>query len=92
LNLTVYYFGQLGQAVGLEQEPVNCPESISLPQLLQQLVDRHGESVRRFVFDSQGQPSRSLLITINDTMVDNPSGSVLHAGDAVALLPPIAGG
>jgi molybdopterin converting factor small subunit len=56
------------------------------------LADRHGESVRRFLLDPQGQPSRSLLITINDTMVHDLSTAVLQTGDEVALLPPISGG
>jgi len=92
LNLTVYYFGQLGQVVGLNRETVPCGNSMPLEQLLRKVVEVHGESVRPFVFDSKGDPSKSLLITVNDAMVDSVSALVLHAGDEVALLPPIAGG
>jgi len=92
LNLTVHYYGQLGHAVGKACETIDCPKPISLQQMLLRLVDTHGEVVRRFVFNAEGQPSKSLMIAVNDTLVNPASAPRLQAGDEIALLPPISGG
>lgn len=92
MNVTIHYYGQLGHAVGRLQEMIDCPDSISLQQLLQRLVDHHGESMRRFVFNAQGEPSKSLMIAVNDTLVNAAAAPTLQAGDEVVLLPPISGG
>ena len=92
MNLTVQYLGQIGHVIGCEQETIACPEPIALARLLQVILDRHGEAVRPFVFDANGQPTKSLLVSVNDKMASTTAALMLQPGDEVSLLPPIAGG
>ena len=92
MNITVNYCGQIGQAIGLDREAIECAPSIPHVDLLKNLADRHGETFRQFIFADADQVRTSLLITINDSAVSLSSPPALRDGDEVTLLPPIAGG
>ena len=92
MNITVHYCGQIGQAIELDGEAIECAESIPLADLLNDLAGRHGDAFRRLVFDDAGEVRTSLLITINDNAVRLSSPPTLEEGDELTLLPPISGG
>jgi molybdopterin converting factor small subunit len=92
MNITVNYCGQIGQAIKLDREEIECASSIPLVNLLNDLADRHGETFRHLIFDDADQVRSSLLITINDSAVSLSSPPTLQERDELTLLPPIAGG
>jgi molybdopterin converting factor small subunit len=92
MTINVHYYGQIGQAIRLDDEPIDCGAPIGLTDFLRMLADRHGDEFRRQVFYEAGEVRTSLLITINDSAVSVTSDPKLQDGDEVTLLPPISGG
>lgn len=94
MNIRVEFTGQLRTAIGQADEQVEVPEGATVAMLLEQLVQRCGDQVRMHVLDASRQPQPSLLVAINGTALPSrqAASTALHEGDAVVLLPPIAGG
>lgn len=94
MKLRIQYTGQLRTAAGLSEEELDLPESITLPALLQDLVTRLGESAAPHLLTPSGAPPCGLLIILNNTALPFPipPSTILHPGDTITLLPPIAGG
>ena len=90
----VEFTGQLRAASGRADDRVELPEGATVAMLFEQLVRRCGDPVRPHLVDSTSQPQPSLLVAINGTAVASrqAASTVLRDGDAVVLLPPIAGG
>ena len=93
MKLRVKYTAQLRTAIGATEEDVELPAESSLSELLVQLATRHCAAKTHLVTEA-GQASPSLLVVLNDVAVAarNAATTVLHEGDVVILLPPIAGG
>ena len=93
MKLLVQYMAQLRPAVGQLEEQVDLPEGSRLADLLRHLAVNHPEA-RPHLLDATGQMRLSLLAVLNGAAAPagEASAMVLHAGDVVTLLPPIAGG
>ena len=93
MKLRLNYMAQLGTAIGRADETVDVPSGSRLSDLLVHLAGRYGEA-RDHLITTAGDLVPSLLIVVNDTAIParQVDETVLHDGDAVSLLPPIAGG
>lgn len=94
MNVRVEFTGQLRAAIGQATGRVELPEGATLAMLLVQLGQRCGEEARPHLLNASGQMQPSLLVAINGTACSSRQAAqtVLRDGDAVVLLPPIAGG
>ena len=92
--LRIQYTGQLPTAAGVSEEELDLPESTTLPALLRTLATRLGDSAAPHLLTSSGVPPCGLLIILNNTALPFPipPATILHPGDTITLLPPIAGG
>ena len=81
MQVRVLFFGILRELAGQSSESLNLPEHASLGDLL-----RHYESR----IPSMQNWSSSLAMSINQEYANIKSE--LHAGDEIALLPPVSGG
>jgi MoaD family protein len=84
-------FAGLRDAVG--EKEVKMEESdITLKELLQKFAASRGEKVRDFLFDSEGNVWRSVMLLINDEPADRELQTKVKSGDVVSILLPTAGG
>lgn len=94
MKLLVEYTGQLRTAVGRSQDRIELPDGTTVAALLAQLGQSIGESARPHLLTLAGTMQPSLLVAVNETACParQAASTVLHDGDSVVLLPPIAGG
>jgi sulfur carrier protein ThiS len=94
MHVRVEFTGQLRTAIGQANDRVELPEGATVAMLLVQLGQCCGKEALAHLVDASRQPQPSLLVAINGTALPSrqAGATVLRDGDAVVLLPPIAGG
>ncbi|MEK6236922.1 MAG: MoaD/ThiS family protein [Planctomycetales bacterium] len=92
MNVTVKYMSQLKAAVGVGQEQLPLDAPCSIQELLNQLLDRHGDSLRRALCDGAGNIQKTILVCVGDRQVPLDDPELVGDGDEVTLLTPISGG
>ena len=93
MKVRVQFTAQLRAAVGRSDAEIELPDGSSVAALLEHLAVQLDGAAPHLVA-SGGQVLSGLLVVVNNsaTSAQNGSAIVLRAGDAVMLLPPIAGG
>ncbi len=81
IEVTVKFFAAPREALGVDEVTLALPGGSTVAVLLERLADAY-PALRPYL--------ASLSVAVNRTYVDN--ATVLHAGDEVACLPPVAGG
>lgn len=84
IALRVRYFARLREAFGREGETVNLDEGRCVGDLLALLRARGG------AWQELLTPPQPFRVAVNQDMADE--SRLLHAGDEVALFPPVTGG
>lgn len=94
MNVQVEFTGQLRAVIGRADDRIELPEGATVAALLQHLGESLGEQVRPHLLNGSGAMQPSLLVAINGSAYPSrqAASTVLRHGDAVVLLPPIAGG
>ena len=92
MKVTVNYYGQLKQITNKDSESCDLSEQTDLNQMLAGLASQYGDKFKDFVFDQAGEIRVSLMISVNDNVVDKKPAPCLKDGDEVSILTPIAGG
>jgi molybdopterin converting factor small subunit len=90
MQVTIHYLAQLRRAAGRSAERIEVPAHCTVAALVRHLGNMHPEPLCNLLVDPEGRPQRSLLIFIRDQPAEPTS--VLHDGDAVTILTPMAGG
>ena len=92
MKITVNYFGQLKQIAEKDADSGDYPEEMGLGDVLADLASRYDGKFKNIVLNDAGALRPALLVSVNDKAVDKGAPPVLHDGDQINLLPPIAGG
>jgi molybdopterin synthase sulfur carrier subunit len=94
LEVDVKFYAMLREATGKKVETVVLPEKSSVGDLIDLLVERHGDRFGYYVYDKQKRVRDYLSFMLNGVNVNSLSGfeTLLNDGDIVSLLPPIGGG
>lgn len=92
MQVTIEYEAQIKRAVGTGRESFDVSEGCSLPELIQQAVDQHPESLANLIFDEAGHISSTILIFVNNQQVRDFDTVELAEQSVVTLLSPISGG
>lgn len=94
MKLQVEYTGQLRTDMGRSSECLELSDGATASDLLIHLAKRGGELAKRHLLNASGNLQPSLLVAINGTaqLSRRLNSILLHDGDSVVLLPPIAGG
>src|SRR5208283_4665204 len=92
MRITINYWAQARQATGRASEQVELSGPPSIGELLGHLAQSHGDPLRRLVLNGDGMPHPSILLFIGEDQVAADGGRVLHPGEVLNILPPIAGG
>jgi molybdopterin converting factor small subunit len=90
MQVTVHYLAQLKRAAGCAMEVATLPAAAHLSDLLRAIGDRHGSAFRALILDDADEPRSSLLFFVGDEHADLKR--LLHDGDDVSILTPMAGG
>jgi molybdopterin converting factor small subunit len=94
MRVRVQYTAQLRATVGRGEEELVLAEGSSLADLLSYLASSWDRAARAHILTDSGQPRLSLLLVVNGlaVAVSDAGRTILHAGDVITLMPPIAGG
>src|SRR5688572_4358463 len=90
--LTVEYTAQLRRAAGVATETIDLPAGGTLLQLARALADRHGEELRRLLFNGDGRLQRSILVFVGEEQVAPSADTPLANDQTVTFAAPISGG
>ena len=91
MKVTINYFGQLRQLIGLGCEELE-PAVESLFELLVERANHYGSQFKDLLLDENGKPRSSILLVLNGVTVDKKEFPQLHDGDEIDVMTPIAGG
>ena len=92
MKITLNYFGQLRHHAGCESESRSIADGCSLSDALREVAADHGPEFSVILLDDSGELRPSVMLLVNDTPVDKAALPALSNGDAVSVLPAIAGG
>lgn len=90
MRVTLRYFGHLRHLAGVESESAGT-DTGELRDALSAAAARHGQAFADVVFDKAGTIRPGVLVLVNDEPTFGKP-KPLRDGDAVSLIPAIAGG
>ena len=95
MKVNVHFFAAARELVGLREETLELPAEGTVRNLLDLLVEKHGQGLRNYMYDPKGaELRRSLQILVGDkpTSALNGLETVLTDGCVLAIIPPVGGG
>jgi len=95
LKVNVQFFAAVRELVGLREETLELPNGSTVKNLLDVLVERHGQSLRNYIYDPKSDElRRSLQVLVGDkpTSALNGLTTELTDGCVLAIIPPVGGG
>jgi molybdopterin synthase sulfur carrier subunit len=96
LKVKVEYLGHIKNILGSRrEEEVEVEAGSSIRDLLVVLIEKHGESFKKAVYEAGGKDIKSNFIaTVNGYLLNQLSGveTKLKDGDHVVLMPIVSGG
>ena len=95
MKVNVQFFAAVRELVGLREETLELPNGSTVKNLLDLLVERHGQSLRNYIYDPKSDElRRSLQVLVGDkpTSALNGLSTELTDGCVLAIIPPVGGG
>lgn len=94
MEITVRYFTVLRKTTGKRQEHLKIRENSTLEDMLSMLTEKYGRNFERYISSGIAKRGLQLVFLLNGQDIAQFNGlkTMLHDGDTVALMPPIAGG
>ena len=95
MKVNVHFFAVVRELVGLREETLELPNGGTVRNLLDLLVEKHGQGLRNYIYDPKSyELRRSLQILVGDkpTSALNGLSTVLTDGCVLAIIPPVGGG
>lgn len=90
MEVKVHYAAQLRRAAGVAEEACDIEAGVTVLQLFRRLASRHESDFRTLLLDAEDQIQKALLIFVGEEQA--APDRVLHDGDEVLILAPMAGG
>lgn len=92
MKIQVEYAAQIKRAAGLSAETFEWESPCTVQDVLNRVVEKHGEPMQQLLFDANRQLHPSILLFIGDTQVRSDQHRQLRDGDVLTILSPISGG
>jgi MoaD family protein len=92
MKISINYFGQLATITGTASESREVAGGADARTLLSAVAAQYGDGAKRIILDDAGNLRPSLIVMVNGAVIDKGKPLALKDGDAVSLLPAIAGG
>lgn len=91
MRVTVEYFGPAREAVGVASETIELDQQFTVAALVRRIAQTHGSRMAGLLL-TNGEPSRSLLLAVNEQQVESIERTILSDGDVLSIIPPVSGG
>ena len=95
MKVNVQFFAAVRELVGLREETLELTNGGTVRDLLDLLVERHGRSLRNYIYDPKSDELRRFLqVLVGDkpTSALNGLSTELTDGCVLAIIPPVGGG
>lgn len=94
MRVRVTFHGAVRDVAGVDEKTVQLPPTADVRALLERLGERHGAALADRVLRPDGTTWPSIAILLNGSNISLKQGldTPLAEGDAVAIVPVIAGG
>ena len=94
MRLRVQYTAQLRTVSGRAEDEVEIPEGSNLAELLRRVASELPPEAAPYLLTPGGELQPSLLVAVNNgaVMSREAHAVLVHTGDVIMLMPPIAGG
>lgn len=92
MKVKIVYFGQARQAAGTGSESIEVAAGASVPDVLRQSAETHGEALRKLLFASDGAVRRSVLTPLNGKALSAGVTAELKDGDEISVFTALSGG
>lgn len=95
MRVSVRLFTTLRELIGKSKEDLDfTPASVTVEDVLEELVKRHGKTVKNYLYSETGSVKTHLQLLVNGKNVDllEELETQLKEGDQVAVVPPVGGG
>ncbi|MFC1498465.1 MoaD/ThiS family protein [Verrucomicrobiota bacterium] len=92
MKIKVSYYGQARLVRGVEDEELDVDKDASVADVIKSLAALHGEDLAKLLLTSDGALLHSILLPVNDDIVDADAPSTLKENDNISIFPAMAGG
>lgn len=92
MKIAVQYWAQIKKAAGLDREEIELDGALTPRQLVQKVAGDHGDPLKSFLLEDDGEPRKHLLLIVGDRHVNWDDEQALSDGDELTIMPPISGG
>jgi molybdopterin synthase sulfur carrier subunit len=94
LRIKVQYFASVREIVSQREETLEVPEGTSVRTLLELLAAKHGNSLKKYIFDETGAARQHLQFLLDEKRISETGGlsTPLIEGSTLAIIPPVGGG
>lgn len=95
MKVSVRLFTTLRELAGRGEETLEFNlRSVTVQEVLETLVKRHGRAFREYLYDDKNRVREHLQLLVNGRSVNliGDLETLLKEGDVVAVVPPVGGG
>lgn len=92
VTITLSFFGQARQWAEQDSTRISVPSQSSTDEVVKEYLKQNNEKNRAFFLNAEGQLHKSILVTLNDEVINSDDKVSLQNNDEITLHPAIAGG
>ncbi len=92
MKINVTYYGQARFASSVRNEEIEVDENVSVLDVIKVLVGFHGEYMEKLLLTREGELLKSVLLPVNDEVIDVDKHGVFKEYDNISILPAMSGG
>jgi MoaD family protein len=92
VRIRVVYCGQAQQITEKEEECLETASGASIGNVILQLVEQYGEPLAWLLLTDKKQCRRSVILAVNNNVVDLEADGCLKEDDEILILPAVSGG
>jgi MoaD family protein len=94
IEVEVRYYTVLREITGNRSEKVTLKPKSVIQDLLNYLVEKHGETFESYVYSGNNRLNRNISLMLNGVNIRNIQGfkTPLDKDDIISFLPPVGGG
>jgi len=92
MKINIKYFAQIKKEAGKPSDILEVPSGASLQECIRKIGDSNTASFKNMLFDESGAYRDTIVLMVNSIQVRYAENPVMHDGDELMLMSPIAGG
>lgn len=94
MKIRIQYFASVRELINVREEVIDIPSGSTVKRLLDALAEKHGDDLKRYLFDEAGNPHQYLQFILDEEPLPKTGGlsTVLKDASVFAIIPPVGGG